>query len=251
MKTERITSRQNPLLVHLRKLLSSRAYRTKHREFAADGTKLLWEAIRWGAPLKTVILTAGAVDFEIPDGVRIVEVPEDVMSTVSVMEAPQGAIFICGMPQERDLQITSGSLILDGLQDPGNVGTILRTADAFDIPVILSSGCADLYNPKTVRATMGALFRMNVQCASRQQILQRCGERNIPIYSTALTERAMDLRRIRLDGAVVIGSEGNGVCSEFLQASEKEIIIPMSARCESLNAASAATVVMWEMMNRK
>lgn len=251
MTTEFITSRQNPLLVHIKKILSSRSYREKHREFAADGVKLLREAVCWNAALKAVVMTEGAVDFPLPEGVRVVQVPQDVMASVSLMEAPQGALFLCAMPKTVPLKIAPGSMILDGLQDPGNVGTILRTADAFEIPVILSSGCADLYNPKTIRATMGAAFRMQVQIADRDSVIRACREAAIPILSTALSDRAVDLRDASLAGAVVIGSEGRGVSPEYLTASAQEIIIPMNPRCESLNAATAASVVMWEMRCRK
>jgi len=251
MRTEFITSRQNPLLIHTKKLLTSRSYREKHREFAADGVKLLREAVCWNAALKTVIMTDGAVDFPLPEGVRVVQVPEDVMASISLMEAPQGALFLCAMPETAPLKIVPGSMILDGLQDPGNVGTILRTADAFEIPVILSSGCADFYNPKTIRATMGAAFRINVQIADRESVIRACREAAVPILSTALSDRAVDLRDASLCGAVVIGSEGGGVSSEYLAASAREIIIPMNPRCESLNAAAAAAVVMWEMKCRK
>ncbi len=248
--TERITSRQNPLLVHLRKLLSSRSYREKHGQFAGDGVKLLKEAVQWNADLETVVMTRGAVDFTLPENVRQVEVPEDVMASVSLMNAPQGAIFICRMPQEHDVPDLRKCLVLDGIQDPGNVGTILRTADALDTPVILSDGCADPYNPKTVRASMGAVLRNSPVCMVRQEIIRICTEENIPLYATALSDRAKDIRDAGIDGAVVIGSEGKGVCRDFLDAAEKELIIPMNPRCESLNAAVAATIVMWEMKNR-
>lgn len=247
---ERITSRQNPLLVHVRKLISSRSYREKHGHFVGDGVKLLKEAVRWYDGLETVIMTAGAVDFPIPDHVRTVEVPKDVMESVSAMDAPQGAIFVCRSPEPKPLAFDAGTLILDGIQDPGNVGTILRTADALDIPVVLSSGCADAYNPKTVRASMGAVLRNTPTVASRDDIIAYCAAHSIPLYSTALSDRALDLRSAKVHGAIVIGSEGKGVCSEFLQASAQEIIIPMNPRCESLNAAIAAAIVMWELKYR-
>lgn len=250
MMAEKITSRQNPLLVHLRKLLASRSYREKSGQFVGDGVKLLQEAVQWNAGLQTVIMTEGAVHFSLPEDVRVVEVPKDVMASISMMEAPQGALFICAQPPKRELEIDGRCLILDCIQDPGNVGTILRTADAMDIPVVLSDGCADPYNPKTVRASMGAVFRSPPQIEDRDTIIRFCRKSRIPIYSTALSERAVDLRQLSLDGAVVIGSEGHGVCDEYLAASEREIIIPMSTRCESLNAATAATIVLWEMRNR-
>ena len=246
---EHITSRQNPLLVHIRKLLNSRSYREKCGEFAGDGVKLLQEAALWDARLTAVIAQEAVMLPPLPEGVRLVTVPKDVMDSVSNMDAPQGALFVCKMPEKRELVIKPGSLILDGLQDPGNVGTILRTADALEIPVVLSDGCADAYNPKTVRATMGAIFRNPPQMAHKNEILSYCQSNCIPIYATALNN-ADDIRKAPLDGAVVIGSEGHGVCDVYLNAAARNLVIPMNAGCESLNASVAATIVMWEIKNR-
>ena len=249
MMREKITSRKNPLFQHVRKLFSSRSYREKAGEYAADGVKLLAEAVKWTPQaLRTVLVTAGVDPGLLPDQVRLVEVPEDIMAQVSPMEAPQGALFTCALPQRQELILKDRCLILDGIQDPGNLGTILRTADALEIPVVLTPGCADVYNQKTVRAAMGAVFRTKPQWASPEQIAALCREKQIPLYVTALSERAVDLREADLDrAALVIGGEGRGVGEYFLSHADRELIIPMSARCESLNAAIAAAIVMWEM----
>lgn len=244
---EHITSRKNPLLAHLRKLLSSRAYRYEHQQFAGDGTKLLAEAVRWGAELEVVITTFDVLPFDIPADVRLVHVPADVMQSISLMEAPQGCLFICHMPQKKMQNIPSNCIILDGLQDPGNVGTILRTADAFEVPVVLTDTCADIYNPKTVRASMGAIFRRDVLVASGEEIIAQAKQSGVSLYATALSSTAVSIKEHPVSGAVVIGSEGNGVSTAFLDAADKHLIIPMNPNCESLNAASAATVILWEM----
>lgn len=244
---ERITSRQNKLLQHAKKLQTSRSYRYQRGQFVADGTKLLAEAVRWYGGLDTVILQEGVVA-EVPDGVRLVEVPAELMRAISTMEAPQGALFLCKMPEPKPLALRSGCLILDGIQDPGNLGTILRTADALDVPVVLSDGCADPYGEKTVRASMGAIFRTQPVQASRAEILVQCRAAGIPLAVTALTADARDIREAALsEMAVVIGSEGRGVCADFLEAADRRLIIPMNPRCESLNAAVAAAIVMWQM----
>ena len=230
---EHITSRQNALMTHIRKLNASRAYRRASGEYLCDGVKLLEEALRWNAPLKTVVLSEGVDAPSLPSGVRAVRVPADVMRSISPMETPQGAHY----------------LVLDGVQDPGNVGTILRTADAFDCDgVFLVNACADPYSPKTARATMGAVFRRDVyQCTADElcALLQKCG---LPLYGTALRNDTVSLRDAELSrAAVAIGSEGRGLSAETLSKCEKTIKIPMSPRCESLNAAVAASVVLWEM----
>ena len=248
MTEQHITSRQNPLLVHTKKLLSSRAYRMECGEFAADGTKLLEEAARWEPGLHTVVAQEDTTLCKLPEQVRVVRVPADVMKSISQMDAPQGAVFLCRMPQAGTPEIVPGTLLLDGIQDPGNVGTILRTADALDVPVILLDGCADAYNPKTVRASMGAVFRTRVQTMKKEDAMRCCRASGIPILATALHEDAKDLRLAELTkAAVVIGSEGQGICRELLEAADGRIIIPMTERCESLNAAAAATIVMWQM----
>lgn len=168
------------------------------------------------------------------------------------MDTPQGEIAVCAMPEPAPLAIRKGMLILDGIQDPGNLGTILRTADAFDVPVVLTDGCADPYGEKTVRASMGAVLRTPPVQASCEQVLHACEQVGVPLCVTALTEKAADLRTLLLgEYATVIGSEGQGVRQAFLDAAAKTAVIPMHPRCESLNAAVAAAVVLWELWSNK
>ena len=245
--SELITSRKNPLLQQVKKLLSSRKEREQTGLFVSDGTKLLQEAIRWWPGLETVILSQD-VEMEIPAGVREVRVPKDVMESISPMQAPQGALFICRLPEKKPFAPKPGMLLLDGIQDPGNLGTILRTADALEIPVALLEGCADPYSHKVVRSSMGAVFRMEVVQTTWTAAEQACKEVGIPVGVTALDEKARDLRESALNTmAVVIGSEGQGVRKEILESAQNSLIIPMNPNCESLNAAIAAAIVMWQM----
>lgn len=247
MNETRIVSRKNPLLQHVRKLLSSKKQRESDGLFVADGTKLLQEAVQFWPGLETVILSDG-VDAQVPDHVRVIRVPKDVMISLSPMETPQGALFLCRLPEPEPVVPVPGMLILDGIQDPGNVGTILRTADALDVPVVLLEGCADPYNHKTVRASMGAVFRRPVMQSGWTQIREACRVAVIPLAVTALSDRARDLRQVQLsEMAVVIGSEGQGVRPDILREVDQELIIPMNPHCESLNAAVAAAIVMWQM----
>ena len=247
MMEQRITSRKNPLLQQVKKLLSSRKAREEAGLFAADGTKLLEEAVRWFPGLDTVILSDG-VQAQLPEHVRVIRVPGDVMESISPMASPQGALFLCKIPDKKLFVPRPGMLLLDGIQDPGNLGTILRTADALDIPVALLEGCADPYSHKVVRASMGAVFRSDILQTNWETAQAACKDRAIPIGVTALSNRAKDLRQAELGNmAVVIGSEGQGVRREILDSADAELIIPMNPRCESLNAAVAATIVMWQM----
>ena len=244
---ERITSRKNPLLQQVKKLLTSAKERKQTGLFVSDGTKLLQEAVRYCPGLETVILSDD-VSAQVPEHVRLVRVPGDVMASISPMQSPQGALFVCRLPEKQGFLPQPGMLLLDGIQDPGNLGTMLRTADALGVPVALLEGCADPYSPKTVRASMGAVFRTQPVKADWAEVKAACAEAQIPVAVTALSRRAKDLRNADLRGmAVVIGSEGQGVRREILESADGELIIPMNKRCESLNAAVAAAIVMWQM----
>ena len=247
---ETITSRQNPLCTHLRKLSSSAAYRRQCGEFLCDSPKLLQEALLWGSELHTVVVTAGTEAPPLPKGVRLVEVPADVMKSLSPMETPQGTLFVCAMRQEALPEMLTGRryVVLDTLQDPGNVGTILRTADAFHADgMFLVNGCADLYNPKTLRATMGAVFRCPVWTVGVEELSALLKRSGIPLYGAALREDTLDARQADYSRcAIAIGSEGRGLTEDVLALCDRTIKIPMSEHCESLNAAAAATVLLWE-----
>ena len=247
MTEQRITSRKNPLLQQVKKLFSSRRERESAGLFAADGTKLLEEAVKYCPGLHTVILS-DEIQAVLPERVRLVRVPGDVMESISPMASPQGAVFLCRLPEKNPFCPKPGCLILDGIQDPGNLGTILRTADALDVPVTLLEGCADPYSHKVVRSSMGAVFRTPVITASWEQVRAACQAAGIPIAVTALEEGAVDIRQAALSKmAVVIGSEGQGVRREIMEAAEHKLIIPMNPHCESLNAAVAAAITMWQM----
>ncbi len=247
MTQERITSRKNPFLQQVKKLLSSRRARQEAGVFVSDGTKLLQEAVKYCPGLQTVILSDG-VEAEVPDHVQVIRVPGDVMASVSPMESPQGALFLCHLPEKQEFVPKKGILLLDGIQDPGNLGTMLRTADALNVPVVLLEGCADPYSHKVVRSSMGAVFRTPVVQSAWAEVKEKCAAAGIPIAVTALSSRAKDIRKADLrEMAVVIGSEGQGVRKEILDSADAELIIPMDPRCESLNAAVAATIVMWQM----
>lgn len=243
----RITSRKNPLLQQVKKLFSSRKERESTGLFAADGIKLLQEAVRFCPRLDTVILSDG-VEADIPSHVRLIRVPEDVMASISPMEAPQGVVFLCRLPQPQPMIAKAPMLLLDGIQDPGNLGTMLRTADALKVPVVLLEGCADPYSHKVVRASMGAVFRTPVVQATWADAGAILREAGIPVAVTALSDRATDIRQAAVQNmAVVIGSEGRGVRPEILTGADRELIIPMNENCESLNAAVAASIVLWQM----
>ena len=247
MMEEHITSRKNPLLQQVKKLLSSGKARKEAGLFVSDGTKLLAEAVKYFSGLETVILSDG-IQADVPENVRVIRVPADVMESVSPMQTPQGALFLCRLPEKTEFQAKPGMLLLDGIQDPGNLGTMLRTADALGVPVALLEGCADPYSHKVVRSSMGAVFRTSVVQTTWTEAFAVCKAAGVPLAVTALSDRSSDIRDADVKKmAVVIGSEGQGVRKEILENADAELIIPMTPHCESLNAAVAASIVMWQM----
>jgi TrmH family RNA methyltransferase len=248
---ERLTSRKSAVIRAFRDLARSSAAREEKGLFLCDGQKLLQEALRSGASVETVLWKENRAA-DLPPFPQEALLPADLFDYVSPMANSPGPLFSVRMPSAPDLYKVRRVLALEELQDPGNVGTVLRTADAFGVDlVVLLEGCADLYAPKTVRASMGAVFRQAAVRMDAEAFISFCREKNLPLWGAALTDTARDLRSLPLDpAAVLIGSEGHGLSRELLRACDGEIIIPMSGEAESLNAAVAAAIVMWEMQRR-
>ena len=248
---ERITSRQNPLVQQLRKLAVSGASRRSSGLFLCDGEKLVREAAQWQGEVEILVLAEG-VKLSLPAR-RMVCLPTDLFRFVAPTDSPQGVLAVCRLEPQPLPERLEGRryLVLDGVQDPGNVGTILRTADAFEADgVFLLPGCADLFSPKTVRATMGALFRRPMWQTELEPLLGLLERSRIPLIGAALGRNAMDVRSLLQPAALAIGSEGRGLSEAVLAACSGTVRIPMSQRCESLNAAVAATVLLWELYRR-
>lgn len=249
---ETITSRQNPLCVQVRKLAAEGKYRRRTGRFLCDSPKLVQEALRWTPEaVETVLCTSQALLPALPGHVRAVLVPEEVMASLAPSKTPQGVLAVCALEDCHLPQTLEGSryVVLDGVQDPGNVGTVLRTADAFWCDgVFLVGGCADLWSPKTLRASMGAAFRCPVWSCTAQELSQLLRRSDIPLWGAALREDTADVKAVDWSrAALAIGSEGQGLSRELLEMCDGTVRIPMREHCESLNAAAAAAVLIWEM----
>ena len=250
---ETITSRKNPFIRHLRSLAADGAYRVEHGEFLCDGQKLIDEAVAFGGEISAILWKDAAPDREYPCQKQYIA-PGEVFDYASPMNNSPGPIFTVKMPKtEGNFDPKGGVIVLEGVQDPGNVGTVIRTANAFGISaVVLTGNCADRYNPKTVRASMGAIFRQRVLSVPLEELSAFLRARDMKLYGAALSDKAEDIRRVSLEGAAVaVGSEGRGLSRELLNMCDGEIIIPMNPHSESLNAAVAAAVLMWELSGRK
>lgn len=249
---DKISSRKNAMVAHWRALCADGAYRREKGEFVCDGLKLLGEAASCGAEIVSVLWKEGGATGE-ADCPRQYVAPAELFDYVSAMKNSPGPLFTV----RRGASVPDGpvdnAIVLENVQDPGNVGTVLRTASAFSIgAIVLIGDCADLYGPKTVRATMGAIFRQRVVSLTLAELPGWLRQNGLKLYGAALSASAKDLRTAGLDHtAVAVGSEGQGLSREMLALCEEELIIPMDARSESLNAAVAASVLMWEMSRNK
>lgn len=250
MPMEKITSRKNHTIVHLRKLGNDASYRRECCEFICDGIKTLNEALAAGMEIKTALFR-GEPDTEIADKLCDTELcyaPGDLFDYAAPLKNCPGPLFTVTMPSMAEGKLRN-AVVLENLQDPGNVGTVIRTANAFGISaVVLVGDCADLYNPKTVRASMGAIFRQRMMSVKLCELKGLCDDNGLSLYGAALSNKAVDISQLCLENAAVaVGSEGRGLSQELLELCDEQLIIPMRPDSESLNAAVAASVIMWEM----
>lgn len=248
---DRITSRKNTVITHLRALGAESAYRVASGEYLCDGYKLLDEAVKSGAAITSILWKEGGARAEIACD-RQYSAPPELFDYASPMKNSPGPLFSVRRGVWGTSDPVRSAIVLENVQDPGNVGTVLRTASAFSVDaVVLVGDCADCFSPKTVRATMGAIFRQRVLTLSHEELAPWLKEQGLKLYGAALSERATDVRKVNIThSAIAVGSEGHGLSRELLTLCDGEIIIPMDARSESLNAAVAASVLMWEMARK-
>ena len=245
---EYISSRKNPLIARVRSLQGSAKVRREAGCFLLDGRTLLEEALAFGGQVELVLTVPDTALPELPETVRVVEIPADVMASIAPTSTPQGVLAVCHLPELALPERLEGRryIILDSVQDPGNLGAILRSCAAFSVDgLILSGNCADPFGPKAVRASMGAVFRCPIYSGEAAEIRSALGE--TLLYRADAAPEALDIRNVDLcNAALVIGSEGQGV-SEVWRSCTNAVVIPMASDSESLNAAVAASIVLWEM----
>lgn len=260
-----ITSRQNRFIKYLRELKEKRNREIEGR-FVIEGVKFVAEALQSGVqPEKLVVSDHGMnsppiseLVFGYPNQGQVVRITDPVMEYVCETNTPQGIMALIKMPEiSLDALKTSDDSIfavIDGVQDPGNVGTIIRTADAFGAGgVILTRGCADLYNAKTLRSTMGSVFHIPVireaEAANIKDFLRR---HSLFTAVTGVDTNASEIQEVRLDFplALVFGSEGRGVSGELTGLGDIMIKIPMAGAAESLNVAVAAGIAFYEALRQ-
>lgn len=248
----RIESRSNPKVIWARGL-SERKNRQKEGLFRFEGIKLFSEALREKLDIVCVFATEKAL--ALFDGVfasfdgEIYEVSDSVYEKLTDENAPQGVLTVAKMSSPA-MKSTGLTILLDGVADPGNVGTVIRCADAFGAErVILGEGSADAFGQKTVRAAMGSLFRVPTERASLEETIEMLNNEGYSVYAAMLDRSSVRIDEIAKDGklAFVVGNEGHGISADVRAACTGSVIIPMREDgAESLNAAVAASVIMWE-----
>ncbi len=246
---ERVTSRQNKEPSRIRRLASSARARREAGLMVCEGTKLLREALQRGIAVSTVVAEDETTWNEPLPCERLLLVPPELLAYVSTQQNPDGLLFTCALPRLSAAE--GGRILLENVQDPGNVGTVLRTAASFGLgEVLLLGACADPFGPKAVRASMGAVFRIAVRTVTYEET-EALSHRN-GLLAAALGPGCADVRDLDLsDALVAVGSEGRGLSERLLSISTGRVRIPMTPGSESLNAATAAAILMWQMSGSK
>lgn len=257
-----ITSKDNEQIKYLKKL-KDKKYRDQENSYIIEGVKLIKEAIQENVKIKLIIVCddcqqENAIDSELKYEIAkydCIYVSEKIFLTLTNVVNPQGILALVEkntttnkINYEDDLY-----LVLDDIQDPGNMGTILRTADSINLKqIIVSKGTADAYNPKVVRSTMGAIFRIKIiETDNLAKTIKEMKKHKIKISATSLeTDKSIyDITYNKT--AIIIGNEANGVSKEILELADEKIKIPMEGKTESLNASVATGVILYEAVRQK
>ena len=240
-----ITSVNNPLIKELIKL-KQKKYRDKEKKFIVEGYNIIEEAKDY----ITLIITSSKEDENILPNVEHILVSKEIIGKLSETVTPQGIIGICNYVTSRE-NFEGNVLVLDGLQDPGNIGTLIRTAICFDFNTIyITDNSCDIYNEKVLRATQGGIFKVNIIRKNINDIIDDLKKKGYYIVGTSL-KNGISLNDINFKNlnAIILGNEGNGVSKETIERSNINAYIPINTSMESLNVAIAGGIIMNKVRN--
>ena len=240
-----ITSVNNPLIKELIKL-KQKKYRDKEKKFIVEGYNIIEEAKDY----ITLIITSSKEDENILPNVEHILVPKEIIGKLSETVTPQGIIGICNYVTSRE-NFEGNVLVLDGLQDPGNIGTLIRTAICFDFNTIyITDNSCDIHNEKVLRATQGGIFKVNIIRKNINDIIDDLKKKGYYIVGTSL-KNGIPLNDINFKNlnAIILGNEGNGVSKETIERSNINAYIPINTSMESLNVAIAGGIIMNKVRN--
>ncbi len=238
-----IESIENKKIKSLKKL-HLKKYREQEEMFLVEGIHLVSEAYKTGNLLEVLLLEGSEINLD----VNKIYVSKNVMKYISELETPYEIIGVCKYPKIKD--IGDRVLMIDGIQDPGNLGTIIRSSVAFNIDtIIISTNSVDLYNSKVVRAAQGMNFHINIIRDDLRKIILNLKNNEYKIYTTDVNN-GNELKNIKnpLKYGIIMGNEGNGVSPEIANLSDEKIYIKMNENCESLNVAVATSIILYELM---
>jgi RNA methyltransferase, TrmH family len=247
-----IQSSKNPVVKQWKKLLTKKG-RDQTHTYLVEGFHLVEEALKQEETVIELILVEGV---ELPakwnlDGIEMVQVSEEAGKALADTETTQGVFAVCRQIESASTYEGKTFLLLDGLQDPGNIGTIIRTAEASGIDsIVLGTGTADLYNPKVLRSAQGSHFHVNIAKCDLAEIISDLKEKDIPVYGTAL-ENGEEYMSVKPQDsyALIVGNEGSGMSSEILSLTDRNLYIPIYGKSESLNVAIAAGILLYYFKN--
>ncbi|GCF93507.1 23S rRNA methyltransferase [Enterococcus florum] len=248
-----IQSVKNPLIKETKKL-NQKKYREQKGAYLLEGFHLIEEAVESGQHLMEVFVSERGMkqwsEWLQEQFADYYVVSEEVLKSLASQPTPQGIVAVVAQPEEKMPAFKGGWLLLDNVQDPGNVGTMIRTADAAGFScVVLGEGTADLYNPKTLRSTQGSHYHLPVLRADLKDLVPKLQEK-MPVYGTALDRQALDYRQVQAqtDVGVIMGNEGQGLNKELQELSSKNLYIPIKGQAESLNVAIAAGILLFRLL---
>lgn len=239
-----ITSNNNNKIKYWKKL-TEKKFRDQEGKFLVEGDHLLNEALKNNLLLE--VITTLENDYP----VDTYHISKEIMKKISNQKSLPNIIGVCQKKSEED--IIGNVIVLDGIQDPGNLGTIIRSSVAFDFKtIILVNNCVDLYNEKVIRASEGMIFNINVIRSDVDTIANKLKQKNYLIYGTILNDGISPKKVAKSEKiAIIIGNEGNGISSQCLSICNQNLTLKMNDLCESLNAGVAASILMYEIYNKE
>ncbi len=254
-----ITSKDNPVIKLYQKLSSSKKERVQYGLFVLEGLRITEDAIREESGLSHILITEQAYEkygeklfqADLRD-TRVIVISNELGNKIASTGTPQGVFAICRIPAQKQMTFAENGryIVLFGLQDPGNVGMMIRTADALGLDGVILSGSCDLYSPKVIRSTMGSVFRVNIMIENdAEKLFEMLHSSGVETSAAVIDKDAVPVTDLCFEGrqAVLIGNEGNGLPREISNACTRRITIPMHGNVNSLNAAMAAGILMWEL----
>lgn len=256
---EKITSKSNNVIKHTKKLFTSHKDRVKFSQFALEGARLCFDALNSECGADILLLTQNACEKYCEKCAALEKafkksylISDDLAAYLSETKNPQGVFAVCSKRKDDFYpEVGKKYIALDKIQDPSNLGAIIRTAEALGIDGAVLGGCCDIYNPKVLRASMGGVFRLPILiCDDLAANIKNLKALGFSVYAAVPDSTATDIKNIEFSGSnvCVIGNEGNGVSDQVKDSCSGLLTINMLGRAESLNASVAAAIVMWEML---